>query len=64
MKKSIDTQFVEKILEFSGTPRLITVCTREIQRSLNYIFTFCFFEINFNIIFNVVCTVHHVSMCR
>jgi len=50
MEKPKDTQYAEKLLEFSGTPSLITICTREAQKCPNYIFTFCFFEIDFNII--------------
>lgn len=53
IEKPKDTQSVEKLLEFSGTPRLITVCTRETKKSPDYTFTFCFFESNFNIIFPI-----------
>jgi len=54
MEKPKDTQFVEKLLEFSGTPWLITVGTKETQKTPNYIFTFCSFETNFNIILPII----------
>jgi len=59
MKKPKNTQSAEKLLEFSGTPSLITICTRETQKCPNYIFTFCFFEIDFNIMLPI--TLHYTK---